>query len=51
MLGEVLSLADIAAGTSLYRYFELEIAPAAVRGRGDAGIARSSNATHIESTS
>lgn len=25
MLGEVLSLADIAAGTSLYRYFELEI--------------------------
>jgi glutathione S-transferase len=25
MLGETLSLADIAAGTSLYRYFELEI--------------------------
>ncbi|MGY4476315.1 glutathione S-transferase C-terminal domain-containing protein [Bradyrhizobium sp. USDA 3364] len=26
LLGETLSLADIAAGTSLYRYFELEIA-------------------------
>jgi glutathione S-transferase len=25
LLGETLSLADIAAGTSLYRYFELEI--------------------------
>jgi glutathione S-transferase len=25
VLGETLSLADITAGTSLYRYFELEI--------------------------
>ncbi len=25
LLGDALSLADIAAGTSLYRYFELEI--------------------------
>ena len=25
MLGEALTLADITAGTSLYRYFELEI--------------------------
>ena len=25
LLGETLSLADITAGTSLYRYFELEI--------------------------
>ena len=25
MLGEALTLADIVAGTSLYRYFELEI--------------------------
>ena len=40
MLGEALTLADITAGTSLYRYFELEIERPSVCRRSSAGTAR-----------
>ena len=50
LLGDTLSLADITAGTSLYRYFELEIERPQLP-RSSAGIARCRSARRSAHTS